>query len=61
MWVVTRKRDEHGAGFAEYGLLLAGIAAVVMAAVCGLGRPDRALYAGVFWSPCRPLDAFRQL
>ena len=47
-WVVDRHNEEHGAAFAEYGLLLVGIAAVVAGAAAALGARVAPLYDVVF-------------
>lgn len=39
--------EEEGQGMAEYGLLLAGIAVVVMVAVLALGNQIRQVFEGV--------------
>ena len=36
-WVRARRRNEDGQGLAEYGLILALVAAVAVAALTGLG------------------------
>jgi Flp pilus assembly pilin Flp len=43
-----RRIDEHGAAFAEYGLLLLGIATVVAVSVAALGGRVASLYDIIF-------------
>jgi Flp pilus assembly pilin Flp len=47
-WVATRQSEEDGAAFAEHGLLLVGIAAVVAIAAAALGTRVVVLYDVAF-------------
>ena len=49
----TRKTDENGASAVEYGLLVAGIAALVVVIVFAFGG----VIKGAFKSTCDTLDA----
>lgn len=42
--VVRRQRDQRGASAAEYGLLIAGIAAVIIVAVVSFGGMQERLF-----------------
>jgi pilus assembly protein Flp/PilA len=50
---VIARRDEEGASAVEYGLLVAGIAALVVAVVFLFGG----MIAGVFTDTCTKIDA----
>ncbi len=45
--VMAFVRDEEGASAVEYGLLIAGIAAVVMAAIYGIGTALNTKFSAV--------------
>jgi pilus assembly protein Flp/PilA len=46
-------RDERGASAVEYGLLIAGIAAVIVGAVFGLGQ---GVFVNLFTSTCNSIS-----
>jgi pilus assembly protein Flp/PilA len=43
---LTRRRDERGASAVEYGLLIAGIAALIVVSVFAFGGGARGLFHG---------------
>ena len=46
-FVATRREDDKGAAMVEYGILVAGIAVLVMGAVFVLGGEIRDLFDGI--------------
>jgi pilus assembly protein Flp/PilA len=46
-FVATRREDDKGAAMVEYGILVAGIAVLVMAAVFALGGRIDTLFDGI--------------
>lgn len=46
-FVATRREDDKGAAMVEYGILVAGIAVLVMVAVFALGGRIDALFDGI--------------
>jgi pilus assembly protein Flp/PilA len=50
-WVATLRKDEKGASMVEYALLVAGMAAVVVAAVALFGTQITNLINNIDWTP----------
>ena len=49
--IAARRNDEEGAAMVEYGLLVAGVAVVCLAAVFTLGGQVRDLFNGIDLTP----------
>jgi len=50
-YLATLRRDEKGAAMVEYGILVAGIAVLVLAAVFALGGKINDLFNGITLKP----------